>query len=44
MSGAGEVFGMEISEKSLELNAGAELLALLCGRRRMPTAYLRGLT
>ncbi len=35
---------MKISEKSLELNVGAELLALLRGRWRMPKTYLRGLT
>ena len=34
----------EISEKSLELNVGAELLNLLRGPWRMPKAYLRGLT
>ena len=35
---------MKVSEKSLELNVGAELLALLRGPWRMPKAYLRGLT
>lgn len=35
---------MKVSEKSLELNVGAELLALLRGRMKMPKAYLRGLT
>ncbi len=35
---------MKVSEKSLELNVGAELLALLRGRWRMPKTYLRGLT
>ena len=35
---------MRVSEKSLELNVGAELLALLRGPWRMPKAYLRGLT
>ena len=35
---------MMVSEKSLELNVGAELLALLRGPWRMPKAYLRGLT
>ena len=35
---------MKASEKSLELNVGAELLALLRGPWRMPKAYLRGLT
>ena len=35
---------MKISEKSLELNVGAELLGLLRGPWRMPKAYLRGLT
>lgn len=35
---------MKVSEKSLELNVGAELLALLRGRWGMPKAYLRGLT
>ena len=33
---------MKVSEKSLELNIGAELLMTL--RRRMPKTYLRGLT
>lgn len=35
---------MKISEKSLELNVGAELLGLMRGRWGMPKAYLRGLT
>ena len=35
---------MKISEKSLELNVGAELLALLRGLWGMPKSYLRGLT
>ena len=35
---------MKVSEKSLELNISAELLALLRGPWRMPKAYLRGLT
>ena len=35
---------MKVSEKSLELNVGAELLALLRGRWRMPKTFLRGLT
>ena len=35
---------MKVSEKSLELNVGAELLALLRGPWKMPKAYLRGLT
>ena len=35
---------MKVSEKSLELNVGAEMLALLRERWRMPKAYLRGLT
>jgi hypothetical protein len=35
---------MKISEKSLELNVGAELLNLLRGPWGMPKAYLRGLT
>ena len=35
---------MKVSEKSLELNVGAELLALLRDRWHMPKAYLRGLT
>ncbi|MGQ0432604.1 MAG: hypothetical protein ACT452_09400 [Microthrixaceae bacterium] len=35
---------MKISEKSLELNVGAELLALLRNVWGMPKAYLRGLT
>jgi hypothetical protein len=35
---------MKISEKSLELNLGAELLNLLRGPWGMPKAYLRGLT
>ena len=37
-------FGMKVSEKSLELNIGAELLARLRGPMNMPKAYLRGLT
>ncbi len=35
---------MKISEKSLELNVGAELLHLLRGTWGMPKAYFRGLT
>lgn len=35
---------MKVSEKSLELNVGAELLARLRGPMNMPKAYLRGLT
>jgi hypothetical protein len=35
---------LKISEKSLELNVGAELLGLLRGAWGMPKAYLRGLT
>lgn len=35
---------MKVSEKSLELNIGAELLTLMRGPWRMPKAYLRGLT
>src|SRR6267154_586624 len=35
---------MKVSEKSLELNIGAELLALMRGSWGMPKAYLRGLT
>jgi hypothetical protein len=35
---------MKVSEKSLELNVGAELLNLLRGPWGMPKAYLRGLT
>ena len=35
---------MKVSEKSLELNVGAELLMLLRERWGMPKAYLRGLT
>ncbi len=35
---------MKVSEKSLELNVGAELLAWLRGPLNMPKAYLRGLT
>lgn len=35
---------MKISEKSLELNVGAELLNLMRGPWSMPKAYLRGLT
>ncbi|MDE3259832.1 MAG: hypothetical protein OYM47_18525 [Gemmatimonadota bacterium] len=35
---------MKVSEKSLELNVGAELLAFLRGPLEMPKAYLRGLT
>ena len=35
---------MKVSEKSLELNVGAELLALLRGPWGMPKAHLRGLT
>jgi hypothetical protein len=34
----------KVSEKSLELNVGAELLALFRGPWGMPKAYLRGLT
>ena len=33
----GKVYGMEVSENSLELNAGAELLALLRGRHWSPS-------
>jgi len=33
---------MKVSEKSLELNIGAEILNIL--RTKMPKAYLRGLT
>jgi hypothetical protein len=35
---------VKVSEKSLELNIGAELLGLLRGPWNMPKAYLRGLT
>jgi len=35
---------MRVSEKSLELNVGAELLARLRGPLKMRKAYLRGLT
>lgn len=35
---------MEMSEKSLELNVGAEMLGLLRGPWGMPKGYLRGLT
>jgi len=35
---------LKVSEKSLELNVGAELLALLRGSWGAPKAYLRGLT
>lgn len=35
---------MKLSEKSLELNVGAELLWLIRGPWGMPKAYLRGLT
>jgi hypothetical protein len=35
---------MKVSEKSLELNVGAELLGVLRGAWGMPKAYLRGLT
>lgn len=35
---------MKVSEKSLELNVGAELLLLLRWQWGMPRAYLRGLT
>ena len=41
---AGEADEMKISEKSLELNVGAELLAQLRGPWGMLKAYLRGLT
>ena len=41
---SGEADGMKVSEKSLELNVGAELLALLRGPMGMRKAYLRGLT
>lgn len=34
----------KVSEKSLELNVGSELLDLIRWRWRMPRAYLRGLT
>lgn len=37
-------YQMKVSEKSLELNVGAELLGLLRTRAGMPKAYLRGLT
>lgn len=35
---------MKVSEKSLELNVGAELLTLLRNTWGAPKAYLRGLT
>lgn len=35
---------MKVSEKSLELNVGAELLAMMRGNWGLPKAYLRGLT
>lgn len=35
---------MRVSEKSLELNVGAELLAFMRNSWNMPKAYLRGLT
>jgi hypothetical protein len=35
---------MKVSEKSLELNLGAEILSILRNAWRMPKAYLRGLT
>lgn len=35
---------MKVSEKSLELNIGAEVLGLMRGPWGMPKAYLRGLT
>jgi hypothetical protein len=35
---------MKVSEKSLELNVGAELLGILRNQWGMPKAYLRGLT
>lgn len=35
---------MKVSEKSLELNIGAELLGLMRNSYGMPKAYLRGLT
>jgi hypothetical protein len=35
---------MRVSEKSLELNVGAELLGLIRNQWNMPKAYLRGLT
>lgn len=35
---------MKVSEKSLELNIGAELLGILRHRWNLPKAYLRGLT
>lgn len=35
---------MKVSEKTLELNVGAELLDFLRVRMNMPKAYLRGLT
>ena len=38
------MIGMKVSEKSLELNLGAELLALLRGRCGRQKTYLRGLT
>ena len=34
----------KVSEKSLELNVGAELLNVMRRRWRMPKTYLRGLT
>ena len=44
MCRAEEADGMKVSEKSLELNVGAELLMLLRGPWGMRKAYLRGLT
>jgi hypothetical protein len=35
---------MKVSEKSLELNVGAEILSIMRGSWSMPKAYLRGLT
>jgi hypothetical protein len=35
---------MKVSEKSLELNVGSELLGMIRGSWGMPKAYLRGLT
>ena len=35
---------VKVSEKSLELNVGAELLDMLRGRLGMHKAFLRGLT
>jgi hypothetical protein len=35
---------MKVSEKSLELNVGAEILSFMRNQSGMPKAYLRGLT